>query len=84
MVNRRNTFHRAVQGLIGATVLYYTINTILFVTEVSNLVYCRIGDKACEDEKMLIAESVPLYKSCGNQTCLGTAPADTPWELHLL
>ena len=36
VAHRGTPFHRAVQGLIVANVLYYTINTILFVTEVSN------------------------------------------------
>ncbi|KAM0806447.1 hypothetical protein BDR22DRAFT_968475 [Usnea florida] len=35
VVNRGNTFHRAVQTLIVVNVLYYTINVILFVTECS-------------------------------------------------
>lgn len=35
VAHRGTIFHRAVQGLIVANVLYYTINTILFVTECS-------------------------------------------------
>ena len=84
VTHRGTTFHYAVHGLIWTNVLYYTINTVLFVTEVSSIVFWRIGDKSRQDEKMLMAESVPLYKSCGNQPCLGTASAGIIWELPLV
>ena len=84
VTHRGTPFHYAVHGLIWTNVLYYTINTVLFVTEVSDTVFCRIGDKCREDEKMLMARSVPPSKSCGNQPYPDIASAGMNWESLLL
>ena len=39
VINRGTAFHYAAQGLIWANVLYYTIATVVFVTEVSNCIF---------------------------------------------
>ena len=52
VIHRGTAFHYAVQGLIWTNVLYYTIATIVFVTEVSNsilppLMMCLEKTKRC-------------------------------------
>lgn len=73
VTNGGTPFHYSVQGLIWINVLYYTITTILFVTEVSDGIIILADHKSYEHEKMLMVDSVPLSKSCGNRPCLGIA-----------
>ena len=39
VAHRRTAFHYTVQGLVWINVLYYTIATVIFVTEVSKSIF---------------------------------------------